>query len=236
VALGFAARTRTRWQPPGGTWRNFATRTVVLHIGLLLFGLALALGYRANLGLNAWGIFQIALTRYIPLTYGQVTILVGFAMLLVSWLSGVTPGFGTVCNMVFVGIWLDFFSARLPQPKQLPLALLMLVAGVVLLGWSSAIYLKAGLGAGPRDSFMLAVMHWTHWRVGLARGVIEGTVFVVGGLLDHSQIGIGTLAFTFGIGPVLEWAFRVLKVRPAAKTHAVEEPAEPVTRIIGAAE
>jgi uncharacterized protein len=235
VALEVAERTRPRWQPPGGSWRNFAGRNIILHLGLLLFGLALALGYRADLGLNAWGIFQIALTRYIPLTYGQVTILVGFAMLLVSWLSGVTPGYGTVCNMVVVGIWLDFFSARLPQPQRLPLALLMLAAGVVLLGWASAIYLKAGLGAGPRDSFMLAVMRWTHWRVGLARGVIEGSVFVVGGLLDHSQIGIGTLAFTFGIGPVLEWAFRVLKVRPAAKTRAVE-PAEPVVPIVGAAE
>ena len=37
----------------------------MLQVGLLLYGLALSLGYRAGLGLHAWGLFQNALTKFL---------------------------------------------------------------------------------------------------------------------------------------------------------------------------
>lgn len=214
-------RIFTRWQLPGGSWRNLALRVVVLNIGLMLFGFALVLGYRSGLGLNAWNIFQIALTKYIPITPGQMSIAVGGLMIFVAWRAGIRPALATVCNMVFVGLWFDFFAARVPKADRLAVALPMLIGGVVLLGWSSGIYIKAGLGAGPRDSFMLAVVRKTGWRVGVARAVIEATVFLLGITMDRSQIGIGTLAFTFGMGPMLEWSFRVLRIPPGGRATPV---------------
>lgn len=222
-------RTPQRWWPAiggpfAGGWREFTTRFVVLHVGLMLFGFALVLGYRAGLGLNPWNIFQIALTKYIPITPGQMSIAVGGVMILVAWWAGIRPAIATVCNMTFTGLWFDFFAARLPQADRFAVAAPMLVAGLVLLGWSSGIYIKAGLGAGPRDSFMLAVVRRTGWRVGVARVAIEGTVFTLGVLMDRSQVGVGTLVFTFGLGPVLEWAFRVLRVPPGG---TIKEPGIP---------
>lgn len=204
--------------PQVGGWREFAVRFLVLQVGLMLFGFALVLGYRSSLGLNAWNIFQIALTKYIPITPGQMSIAVGGIMIVVAWAAGVRPALATVCNMVFTGLWFDFFAAHIPRATHFAVALPMLIAGVVLLGWSSGIYIKAGLGAGPRDSFMLAVVRRTGLNVGVARIVIEGTVFTLGILMDRSQVGIGTLAFTFGIGPTLAWAFRVLRVPPGGAT------------------
>jgi uncharacterized membrane protein YczE len=198
--------------PPTAHALRLAGRVVMLQVGLLLYGLALSLGYRAGLGLHAWGLFQNALTKCIPLTYGQVTILVGAVFIGVSWLAKIPPGFGTVCNMIFVGTWLDFFNARLPQAPNWPVGLAMLLIGIATLGFASGLYIKAGLGAGPRDSFMLAVMRWTSWRVGLARAVIEGTVFVVGAILDLSHVGIGTVVYTLGVGPAVDLAFRLLRV------------------------
>lgn len=191
---------------------RLALRVALLQVGLLLYGLALALGYRANLGLHAWGLFQNALTNYLPLTYGQMTILVGAIFVVVSWLARIPPGFGTVCNMILVGTWLDLFNALLPQAANWPIGLAMLLIGITTLGFASALYIKAGLGAGPRDSFMLAVMRWTGWRVGLARGAIEGTVFVLGAILDPARIGVGTVIYTLGVGPMVDLAFRLLRV------------------------
>ncbi len=161
--------TRRMWQPADGNWRAFGVRAIVLNIGLMLFAVALVLGYRSGLGLNAWNIFQIALTKYIPITPGQMSIAVGGIMILVAWRAGIPPAIATVCNMVFVGLWFDFFAARIPEADRLAVALPMLIGGVVLIGWASAIYIKAGLGAGPRDSFMLAVVRKTGWNVGVAR-------------------------------------------------------------------
>lgn len=218
-----------RWRPLGGSWRGVAVRALILNIGLALYGLALALGFRSGLGLHSWGIFQTALTNFLPFTYGQITIIVGAILIVVAWIAHIPPGFATICNMLLVGTWLDFFAARIPAPDRFAVALLMTAFGVVLLGWASAIYIKAGLGAGPRDSFMLAIVRWTGWRVGVARAVIEGTVFVIGVALARSQVGIGTIAFTFGIGPVVDWTFRVLRVPTGQIATPIVRPVpEPV--------
>lgn len=199
---------------------HLLARVVLLQVGLLLYGLALSLGYRAGLGLHAWGLFQNALTRYVPVTYGQMTILVGACFIAISWLARIPPGFGTVCNMIFVGTWLDLFNRWIPQARHWPIGLVMLLAGVTILGWASGLYMKADLGAGPRDSFMLAVIRWTGWRVGVARFAIEGTVFALGALLDPARVGIGTVIYTLGIGPMVDWSFRVLRV-PTRGNHAL---------------
>ncbi len=218
-----------------GVWGRFALRFALLNVGLALFALGLALGYRAGLGLNSWGILQAALTHYIPLTFGQMSIAIGAVMIAVSWFAGIRPGLGTICNMLLVGAWTDVFNARIPQMTTLLTGLPMMALGVFVLGWASGIYIKAGLGAGPRDAFMLAVVRRTGWRVGVARGVIEGTVFVLGFLLGRSQVGIGTLAFTFAIGPVVEWAFRVLRVPPGGvePAPAVVAASRPVVEVVG---
>jgi uncharacterized membrane protein YczE len=210
-----------RRQPVARDWRAFSVRVLVLNIGLMLFAFALVLGYRSGLGLNAWNIFQIALTKYIPITPGQMSIAVGGIMIVVAWRAGIAPALATVCNMIFVGLWFDFFAAHIPLVHRFVVALPMLIGGVVLIGWASAIYIKAGLGAGPRDSFMLAVVRRTGWNVGIARFAIEGTVFLLGIAMDRSQVGIGTLAFTFGIGPMLAWSFRVLRIPPGGRMAPV---------------
>lgn len=220
---------RKRWQPADGNWRAFGVRVLVLNIGLMLFAVALVLGYRSSLGLNAWNIFQIALTKYIPITPGRMSIAVGGVMILVAWWAGIPPALATVCNMVFVGLWFDFFAALVPVADRFVVALPMLIGGVVLIGWASGIYIKAGLGAGPRDSFMLAVVRKTGWNVGVARLAIEGTVFALGVAMDRSQVGIGTLAFTFGIGPMLAWSFRVLRVPPGGRPAPPLPVAVPMT-------
>jgi uncharacterized membrane protein YczE len=198
--------------------RSFLPRFLLLNVGLALYGFALALAYRANLGLHSWGIFQTSLTHYLPLTYGQMTILVGALLLVVSWIAGIPPGIGTLCNMAFIGLWLDACTHWLPAPQNLAARAAFLAASLGVLGVASALYLKAGLGAGPRDSFMLAVMRWTGWRVRTARSVIEIAVFVIGVLLNRSEVGIGTVLLTFAIGPIVDSALHLFRVLPTKQS------------------
>jgi uncharacterized membrane protein YczE len=194
--------------------RTFLPRFLLLNLGLALYGFALALAYRADLGLHSWGILQTSLTHYLPFTYGQMTILIGALLIAVSWIARIPPGIGTLCNMAFIGIWLDLCTRWLPPTHQPIMRVGLLAASLLVLGTASALYLKAGFGAGPRDSFMLAVMRWTGWRVRTARGVIEISVFIIGALLNHSEVGIGTVVLTFAIGPVVDSALRLFRVLP----------------------
>ncbi|MEA2485435.1 MAG: uncharacterized protein QOD46_546, partial [Actinomycetota bacterium] len=93
--------------------------------------------------------------------------------------------------------------------------------GIVMIGLGSALYIGAELGAGPRDSLMLAVARRMRWRVGVARAVVEGTAFV-SGLLLGGRWGVGTLLFAVGIGPSVDVWFRIFKMDSAGRKRRVE--------------
>jgi len=94
--------------------------------------------------------------------------------------------------------------------------IVFMAAGVLVIGFGSAFYIGAGMGAGPRDSLMLVVADRTHTRIGVARAAIEVAVTVFGFALGGT-VGIGTLAFAFGIGPAVELSFWTLERTPFAE-------------------
>jgi len=85
------------------------------------------------------------------------------------------------------------------------------VAGVLLVGLGSGLYIRAKLGAGPRDVLMLGLHRITGVRVAVTRATLEITVAIAGFLLGGT-VGIGTLVFALGVGPAVELGFRVFGV------------------------
>ena len=73
---------------------------------------------------------------------------------------------------------------------------------------------------------MLVLSRRTGVRVGLVRAAIESAVTVVGFGLG-GKVGIGTLAFAFGIGPAVEASFWLLARSPVSvpATPSTIEPA-----------
>ncbi len=82
-------------------------RVVQLLAGLVLFGISMGLLLRATLGLEPWGVFHYGLLQHLPLTYGQVTILVSFVVLLLWIPLRQWPGLGTLLNSIIIGLALD---------------------------------------------------------------------------------------------------------------------------------
>jgi hypothetical protein len=62
---------------------------------------------------------------------------------------------------------------------------------------------------------MLVTSRRTGVRIGVTRAAIEVAVTVVGFALGGT-VGIGTLAFAFGIGPAVELSFWLLERSPIA--------------------
>jgi uncharacterized membrane protein YczE len=134
---------------------------------------------------------------------------------------GERPGIGTVANAVMIGLFIDalLYLGIVPNlaGKGLLARLAMDVIGVGTIGVGSALYIKAGLGAGPRDGLMLVLSRRTHQRVGLVRAGIELTALLAGWLLGGTA-GVGTAVFALGIGPAVETAFRLFRVGPHSKS------------------
>jgi uncharacterized membrane protein YczE len=195
-----------RWVWPY-RWR----RLVQLYVGLTLYGLGMALQIRATLGLDPWDVLHQGIARHLGLGFGTVVIAVG-ALVLLLWIPlRQRPGFGTVSNVVVIGLAVDAGLALLPEPRAWPLRWAFLLLGVLVGGFATGCYIGAGLGPGPRDGLMTGFARRTGRSIRLVRTVIEVTVLLSGILLGGS-VGPGTLVYAFAIGPLAQLFLRRLSV------------------------
>lgn len=183
--------------------------------GLFLFALGIVLTLQSGLGLGPWDVLHQGLSKRLPLTFGQSGILVGAVLLTLVVLLHERPGLGTIANIILIGLFIDLILwtglvVDLVDAALVP-RVLMDTIGVVSVGLGSALYIKAGLGAGPRDSLMLALHRITGRRIGLVRTGIELSVLLLGWALGGT-VGVGTAIFALGIGPAVELGFKLFRV------------------------
>ncbi len=202
---------------------SWGGRFLILNIGLFLYALGSIGVVQAGLGYVSWDVFHRGISLHTPITFGQAGQLTGLVIIGLGLVLGIKPGVGTVMNMLMIGFWDDQILkwGWLPDGSAHGwwAALLLLGGGVLTIGLGSGLYIKAGMGAGPRDGFMLGLSARTGWRVAICRTVIEICVCIVGFLLG-GPLGIGTLLVALTIGPAVEfgfWCFRVQDPRHKQK-------------------
>lgn len=200
-----------------------ALRWTRLLIGLWLFAAGIALMLRANLGLSPWDVLHDSVATLTPLSFGQGVIAISIVVLAGSVALGVKPGPGTVANVILVGAFTDVILATNALAgvgdAGYPPRLLILLAGIFSIAIGTALYIGAQLGAGPRDSLMLAVAARAGTTAGTARAAIEVSVLLVGMSLGGTA-GMGTIAFAVLIGPAVDVAFRLFGMQaPRTRVH-----------------
>ena len=201
-------------------------RLLHVNVGLALFGYSLAAMLGAGVGLGPWDVFHEGLALRTPLTIGQGMILTGLSLVAFAALAArLRPGLGTLLNMLVVGLWVDTFlgSGLVPRPDAWLLGATVFALALVLNGFATGLYLSAGLGAGPRDGFAISLAQLLGTTVARARTLVEVVVLSVGWLLGGT-VGVGTVAFAFAIGPLMQWGLRTCA--PLTRAYA-ERAADP---------
>src|SRR5688572_20812429 len=194
-------------------WNTFVRDFIVIQIGFALFGLSIAMMIRSHLGTTPWAVLEVALSQLTDIRPGRMSILVGFVVLLGALTLREKIGWGTLSNILFIGLWEDMFLAYIPPVEgRLILQSAMLFVAIFMMGFASAIYIGVDAGAGPRDSLMLAFHRTTGLSIRLGRAIIEVIVVTIGWLLG-GPLGLGTVIFAVLIGPAVQWAFKLLKVQ-----------------------
>lgn len=204
----FASRAPFRLAPLGPVEQlragRLGRRVPQLLIGLFLFGFSMAMLIEADLGLDPWDVLHQGLTRYVPLSFGTVTILVS-AVVLLLWIPlRQKPGLGTICNVFVVGLSADFGLWLLPTPDQWAVRIPLMIFAVVLNGVAGAVYIGSQLGPGPRDGLMTGLVWRTGGSLRLIRTGIEAVVLVVGFVLGGT-VGPGTVLYAVTIGPLVQF-------------------------------
>jgi len=188
------------------TWpskREPARRLPRLLAGIIVLGLGIAPILDAELGVAPWDVLHQGLSEVTGLSFGLVVVLVGLVVLL-AWIPlKQRAGIGTIINTLTVGFIVNGMLDVLPEVHNLAVRWTMLLGGIVITSFGMALYIGAGLGPGPRDGLMTALAARGHplWVV---RTVIELVALAIGFALG-GDVGIGTVLFAFGIGPIGHW-------------------------------
>ncbi|ORT55120.1 hypothetical protein [Streptomyces sp. CB03238] len=193
------------------TQRRLGRRLLQLYSGLTLYGVSSALLVRSGLGLEPWNVLHQGLAELTGLTIGVVSIVVGAAVLLLWIPIRQRPGLGTVSNVFVVGVAMDATLWLVPDARGLFARISLMVAGILLNGVATGLYIAARFGPGPRDGLMTGLHRLTGRSVRLVRTTIEVTV-VTGGFLLGGSLGVGTLLYALAIGPLAQFFLRVFAI------------------------
>ncbi|MES2055419.1 MAG: hypothetical protein V4564_05710 [Pseudomonadota bacterium] len=194
--------------------------------GLSLYGFAMALMLRANLGLDPWDVLHQGLAPRIGLSFGMTVNAIGLLVLLLWIPLRQRPGIGTVLNILIIGTVVDLSLLVLPTPDGYAARFAFLIAGIGLNGIAGGAYIGAGLGAGPRDGLMTAIAGRTNWPIKIVRTAIELTVLAAGWLMGGT-VGIGTVLYAVTIGWVVHYAIPFFTLRGADASPKPAFQAEP---------
>lgn len=198
--------------------RDLVERLVQLLVGLFLYGVALGFMVRGSIGVSPWDVLALGLAGQTGIGYGIMTVLVSIVVL-VLWIPlRQRLGLGTVLNALLVGPSADLALAVIPQPDSVWIGAPMFVFGMLLLAFATGLYIAADFGPGPRDGLMTGLVGRTGWPVWLVRTLIEGGVLLIGFLLG-GPVGVGTVLFAFGIGPLIGWFLPRITRRRAARSR-----------------
>jgi uncharacterized protein len=180
---------------------------VLFLLGLTFFGLGNAVAVKVkHVGLHPWEVLNVALYEHFGLTIGTWGVICGLLLVIISFFTARKYiRIGTFLNALLIGPIMDFF---LPESTNSWLDYLILFCAIVLAGIGGGMYVAAGLGAGPRDGFMLSISNKTNLSVSQARILVESFVLIIGFILG-GPVFIATFLYTFIQSPVFQKSLRL---------------------------
>ena len=191
-------------------------RYLRLAVGLVFFGVGLALVVIGDFGLPPWDIFHQGLAEQTWLTIGTAMILVGVVLLIALVALKEPLGVGTLANVLVIGLVVDATIEIGGNPSNAILRALCTFLGPIVVAVGSGFYIGARLGPGPRDGLLTALDRRgvAIWK---ARTLIEGAALACG-LVMGGTIGWGTVWFVVSIGPAVQFFLRRFDTQPNNET------------------
>lgn len=191
-----------------------AFQYLLFFFGLTLFGLGNAIAVKVQyVGLHPWEVLNVALYQHFGLTIGTWGVICGLFLIIISFFTARKYiSIGTFLNALFIGPIMDFFLWLdiLPEASHSWDDYFILLLAIVIAGTGGGMYVAAGLGAGPRDGFMLSISHKTKLSVSQARILVESFVLVIGFILG-GPVFIATFLYTLIQSPVFQKSLVIFK-------------------------
>ena len=189
-------------------------------LGVFLYAVGVVLTMEARIGFAPWEVFHAGLGNVLNIQIGTVSSAVGLVLLIITAVFKERVGLGSLLNIISIGVFLNMIlnAGVIPTADTFPIALLQMTLGLAIIAFGTYLYISAGLGAGPRDSFMVLINRKSGIKVGVVRSLIEVTVTLLGVLMG-GLFGWGTIFAAVVVGVALQTVFRIFKFDPRTIEH-----------------
>ena len=203
-------------------------RSIMSLFGVIICAIAVGFFKIAALGVDPFQSFMSGMDQLIPIEFGTLYVIVNaFLLIFTLIVYRRNIGLATFINLFLLGYitqyTYEFLQTVLVDPGML-IRVICLVIGIVVMCFSSALYMTANLGVSPYDS--IAIIFSSKWKLGkfqyvritcdLICVVLGVAIFLTGGGAwgeVPTVAGIGTIITAFFMGPLIEF-FNVTVARP----------------------
>ncbi len=190
-------------------------------LGLFIFSIGVYLTIQANIGLAPWDCLSMGVSAHIGFSYGIVHTAISIAILVIDILLKEKIGYGTILDALLVGNYVDWIAYFDPVPvsESIPVSILMVIIGLLIMGYGQYFYMAAAQGCGPRDSLLIALgKRFPRTPIGVVQTVMVGIALLIGWLLG-GPVGIGTVISVFGMGTALQLVCKIMHFEPRDVIH-----------------
>ena len=185
---------------------------LIAAASLFVNGFGIYLTIQANIGAAPWDVLNLGISKSLGILYGSASIAVSVSILIIDILLKEPIGIAMFIDAVVVGKAVDFFNWLhvIPPCRSLLTAIPVMTIGLFVLAYTQYTYMMASLGCGPRDTLMVALAKRVkRIPIGLVSVALLSTATLIGWLLG-GPVGIGTIIYAFGSGPVMQFAFHTV--------------------------
>lgn len=201
--------------------KDILKNSLTATVGLFLFSFGVYMTIQANIGVAPWDAFNLGMSSTFGVTYGTANILASLVIVAIDILLKERIGIGMFLDAILVGEFVDLFNwiGLIPLQNKLVWSLVLMTAGMFVMGFAQYFYMKAALGCGPRDTLLVGLKRKiSKMPIGIISTIILAAVTLAGWLLG-GPIGIGTLICAFLTGPIMQLMFRVVSFDATAVEH-----------------
>lgn len=193
-------------------FNSIIKKLILLNVGFFFCALGTAFYIKSGSGMAPWEVLHSGLAKTVGIRIGRAGIIVSGIIIFLDYVLGAKIGFGTVFNMINIGLFTDIIlSLDIIQTSNIfAVQISFLFIGMFFMNIGIWLYISQGMGAGPRDGLMVAIAKRTNISIQVLRSLIESSAVIAGVMLGGS-FGIGTVICALFSGPVMKLIFDKLK-------------------------
>lgn len=185
-------------------------KILICLLGCTMLGGGMGMLIRVGIGSDSLTCFYEGLSIKTGLTAGTISLIMNIVYLvIVYFLDKKKIGAATFIFMIFGKYPIDFFCEHFFTPNSLIVAIILDLVICVIIGVGCAVIIAADLGVTAYDSLTLSTSEVLKKNYVVVRYIYDGTFLVLGFLLGGT-IGIATIIALIVIGPVFNYAKKVL--------------------------